>query len=282
MRSLSTAGRLPAVTAPGLAVVAAVYAALAAFFLLRGGPWMSYAAACPTVPNGLVVAATLVVGLAVGLGWRSRPALVLLVPLLAVPTLPPLADPFTPWLEAVARWCGALAVAGTVETGRRLRGDGSPGWVALATVLLAVLAVGVPVFLTGLGDPLVAFSPQASFEHTYHAENDTLLVRHDGGDRLTGNLRVLVNGESAGVRLSANRTVENGRWVSERGAPAAATVPVGAGDSVRVHGVDPGDEVRVVWRSRRRCESSTLALVDVARQRELSRRITSELSPQYT
>lgn len=138
----------------------------------------------------------------------------------------------------------------------------------VALLLLTVLGVGIAVdFGTDTcEDTLAACAPQAIFEMT--AENGTLTVEHGGGESFSTD-----DSETLTLELRRDRsTVDEVTWlgpdgVSEDGnvttqdtlVVAAAGANSGTAADARLNAsLEPGDELRLVWRDGE--QSATLAV----------------------
>jgi flagellin-like protein len=118
--------------------------------------------------------------------------------------------------------------------------------VILMVAITVILAAVIGTFVLGLGDQVSNTAPQASFSFDYNDANTELTITHDGGDQLAeSNINVV--GASSGE-------TGNTDWTGSGG----TTEEFGAGSSITVSGVQPGDTVRVVWSSSNGGDTATL------------------------
>jgi hypothetical protein len=123
--------------------------------------------------------------------------------------------------------------------------------VVAAVLLIGVAAVAlVLVFFSGLGVLPVSCTPQTGFNHTYVAENDTLIIQHQGGDKLSDRITVSVTDSETNVTATVVWLSESTDDYIRYGDSIAITDREGDG-SVRAPWVpfdlNPGDHVRIWW-----------------------------------
>lgn len=106
------------------------------------------------------------------------------------------------------------------------------GLVAAGVVVVVILALAVTAFLgIGLGHSCDCWHT-VSFQFEYTPENDTLRITHTGGDDIP-----VATTEALFVET------DDERW-------DPFDLPLTAGDTVTIHGVDPGSTVRIVHEHR--------------------------------
>lgn len=117
---------------------------------------------------------------------------------------------------------------------------GFPGPVVVGVVVIlgGAVALFASLFVfstTGCACSPPMPGPRVDFEYDYQAGNDSLVVTHDGGDRVpVGNVTVVVNGHARG-RPSVPGP--------NRSDPGQLT----AGETLVVANVSRGDTVELVW-----------------------------------
>lgn len=127
-------------------------------------------------------------------------------------------------------------------------------------VLFFLLMVGTPFavgeFIRHTGCPAVSYVPQVNFDAEWDAEDETLVVRHGGGDALspddnqgTVKLFVTITDAETGAEQRVTWFKPGGYLRKSIGNP-----PVEDGDALTINQsatgfvLSPGDTVRVWWR----------------------------------
>lgn len=107
--------------------------------------------------------------------------------------------------------------------------------VVVLSVLL-VLGGGVGVFVINTGGGFASPHPQATLTYTYHRADDSLTIRHSGGD---------IFHPSSAVPIRLELYVYTG----SRPADPRTTIdlPFGNGDGITVTNVTSDDRVLLVW-----------------------------------
>lgn len=126
----------------------------------------------------------------------------------------------------------------------------------ILTIVIFLLVVGVGANVVigevvgSLGCPPVSYSPTVGFDVGWDGANETVTVRHAGGDELApgddhGTVALFVSITDAETGAESRIT-----WINE----SAGRPPVEEGDMLRIEqsgtgsALSPGDRVRVLWR----------------------------------
>ena len=124
-------------------------------------------------------------------------------------------------------------------------------------VAVAGLAASLGTFVLGLGSSRQR-TPQVAFDMAYDASAETLELTHTGGDHVAAR-SLSVRGTGLGRNDGDSVSL---RW-DEAGGSASGTIDdepaVVAGDSLRLDGVSPDYDVRVVWQPPEGDTAATLA-----------------------
>ncbi|RDZ42617.1 type IV pilin [Haloferax sp. Atlit-10N] len=115
--------------------------------------------------------------------------------------------------------------------------------VILMVAITVILAAVIGTFVLGLGDQVGDTAPQASFSFDYNETSGDLIVTHESGDAIDGDLLTIAG---------------SGLTVDDPDAFAGTDVKAGSSATVTLTDVDNGDEVRLVWTSESGSNSATL------------------------
>ena len=128
--------------------------------------------------------------------------------------------------------------------------------VILMVAITVILAAVIGTFVLGLGDQVSSTAPQATFDFNFE-DPDTLVITHEGGDRLTNTSLSIVVGSNTVYDQGANIT----GWLEPQVWPTEIT----AGDSIQLDaksGTHDGSTVRIVWHSSSGGDTQTIARAD--------------------